>query len=297
MACRFLNVSTSGYYDWASRPPSLRAVADAALTTTIRRIHADSRKTYGAPRVLAELRLGLGIHVARKRVARLMRLDGLVGVSHRGKRRGWKPDTATHEDLVKRRFRADAPNRLWFCDITQHRAKDGWVYCAAVIDAYSRRIVGWSISDRITAEIVVDALEMARWRRRPEPGTIVHADRGAQYTSWLFGHRLRRPGLLGSMGRVASGVDNALIEMLLSVSSGCRSAFEESEEEAGVVALEATHGLALGLALGDSACKVVTGLGVGPNACENGGVDHAVELTVAAAREPMPGLSLAGGRG
>jgi transposase InsO family protein len=174
--------------------------------------HADSRETYGAPRVLAELRLGLGVHVARKRVARLMRLDGLVGVSHRRKRRGWKPDTATHKDLVKRQFRATAPNRLWFCDITQHRARDGWVYCAAVIDAYSRRIVGWSISDRITAEIVVDALEMARGRRRPEPGTIVHADRGAQYTSWLFGHRLRQAGLLGSMGRVASSVDNALIE-------------------------------------------------------------------------------------
>ncbi|MGB3373535.1 MAG: IS3 family transposase [Microbacterium sp.] len=212
VACRFLNVSKSGYYEWVRRPPSPRALADAELTMTIRRIHADSRETYGAPRVLAELRLGLGVYVGRKRVARLMRREGLVGVSHRRKRRGWKPDTATHEDLVKRQFRADAPNRLWFCDITQHRARDGWVYCAAVIDAFSRRIVGWSISDRITAEIVVDALEMARWRRRPEPGTVVHADRGAQYTSWLFGHRLRQAGLLGSMGRVASSVDNALIE-------------------------------------------------------------------------------------
>lgn len=212
MACRFLAVSTSGYYDWASRPPSARSIADAALTTTIRRVHRDSRGTYGAPRVLAELRLGLGVHVGKKRVARLMRLDGLTGVSHRRKRRGCKPDTATHEDLVKRRFRASELNRLWFCDITQHRAKDGWVYCAAVIDAFSRRVVGWSISDRITAEIVVDALEMARWRRRPKPGTVVHADRGAQYTSWLFGHRLRQAGLLGSMGRVASSVDNALIE-------------------------------------------------------------------------------------
>ena len=211
MACRFLNVSKSGFYEWVGRPPSRRAVSDAELTTTIRRIHADSRGTYGAPRVLAELQLGLGVHIGRKRVARLMRIDGLVGVSHRRKRRGWKPDTATHEELVKRQFRADAPNRLWFCDIT-HRAKDGWVYCAAVIDAFSRRVVGWSISDRITAEIVVDALEMARWRRRPEPGTVVHADRGAQYTSWLFGHRLRQAGLLGSMGRVASSVDNALIE-------------------------------------------------------------------------------------
>ena len=166
----------------------------------------------GAPLVLAELRLGLGVHIARKRVARLMRLDGLVGASHRREGRGWKPDTATHEDLVKRKFRADAPNRLWFCDITQHRAKDGWDYCAAVIGAYSRRIVGRSISDRITAEIVVDALEVARWRRKPEPGTVVRADRGAQYTSWIFGHRLRQAGLLGSMGRVVSSVDNALIE-------------------------------------------------------------------------------------
>jgi len=210
VACRFLKVSTSGYYDWVGRLPSRRSVADAALITTIRRIHADSRETYGAPRVLAELRLWLGVRVGRKRVARLMRLDGLVGVSHRRKRRGWKPDTATHEDLVKRQFRADAPNRLWFCDITQHRARDAWVYCAAVIDAYSRRIVGWSISDRITAEIVVDALEMARWRRRPEPGTVVHADRGAK--SWLFGHRLRQAGLFRSLGRVASSVDNAPIE-------------------------------------------------------------------------------------
>jgi transposase InsO family protein len=212
VACRVLKVSTSGYYEWLTRPPSARQVSDEALTATIRQVHRDSRGTYGAPRVLAELRLGLGVHVGKKRVARLMRLDGLIGVSHRRKRRGWKPDTATHADLVKRRFSADRPDRLWFCDITQHRARDGWVYCAAVIDAYSRRIVGWSISDRITAEIVVDALEMARWQRRPQPGTIVHADRGAQYTSWIFGHRLRQAGLLGSMGRVASSVDNALIE-------------------------------------------------------------------------------------
>ncbi|BAU33136.1 integrase catalytic region [Microcella alkaliphila] len=130
--------------------------------------------------MLAELRLGLGIRVARKRVARLLRQYGLVSVSHPRKRRGWRLDTATHEDLVKRQLRADGPNRLWFCCNAQHRARDGWVYCAAVIDAYSRRIVGWSISDQIAAEIVVDALEMARWRRRPEPGTVVHADSGAQ---------------------------------------------------------------------------------------------------------------------
>lgn len=211
MACRVLKVSTSGFYDWRSRRSSSRQVADDALTATIRQVYAGSRGTYGSPRTHAELRLGLGVDVGRKRVARLMRLADLAGVSHRRKRHGWKPDTATHDDLVKRQLRADAPDRLWFCDITRHPARDGWVYCAAVIDGCSRRIVGWSIADRITTEIVVDALEMARWHRKPV-GTIVHAGRGAQYTSWLFGHRLRQAGLLGSMGRVTSSVDNALIE-------------------------------------------------------------------------------------
>ncbi len=212
MAWRVLKVSTSGYYDWLGRPPSARAQADAVLVETIRAVHYESRGTYGAPRVHAELRLGMGMRLGRKRVARLMREAGIQGVCHRRKRRGWRPSPATHEDLVKRQFVADRPDRVWFTDITQHRAADGWVYCCAVIDAHSRRIVGWSIADHIRSELVVDALEMARWRRRPAPGTIVHADRGSQYTSWVFGHRLRSAGLLGSMGRVASSVDNALME-------------------------------------------------------------------------------------
>ena len=211
VTCEVLGIARSSYYEAADRPPSARAVADAELTATIARVHADSRGTYGAPRVHAELRLGLGICCGRKRVARLMRDAGLAGVCHRRKR-GQRPAPATHEDLVKRVFTADAPDRVWFTDITQHRARDGWVYCCAVIDAYTRRIVGWSIADHIRTELVVDALEMARWQRRPAPGTILHADRGSQYTSWVFGHRLRAAGLLGSMGRVASSVDNALIE-------------------------------------------------------------------------------------
>ena len=113
---------------------------------------------------------------------------------------------------MRRVFTADRIDRIWFTDITQHRAADGWVYCAAVIDACSRRVVGWSIADHLRTELVADALQMAQWQRRPPPGTIVHADRGCQYTSWLFGHRLRQAGLLGSMGRVASSVDNALVE-------------------------------------------------------------------------------------
>lgn len=112
---------------------------------------------------------------------------------------------------TKRVFTADAPDRLWGTDITQHRTSEGWVYCAAVIDVFSRRCVGWSIAERLRTELVVDAIDMARWRRKPV-GTIVHSDRGAQFTSWLFGVRLREAGLMGSMGKVASACDNALME-------------------------------------------------------------------------------------
>ena len=212
VTCRVLNIPRSSYYDSQGRAPSARAAQDAALSATIATVHAASRGTYGAPRVHAELRLGMGVAVGRKRVARLMRQQGLVGVCHHRKGRGHRPVPAVHEDLVQRRFVADAPDRVWFTDVTQHRAADGWVYCCAVIDACTRRVVGWSIADYIRSELVVDALQMARWQRRPPPGTIVHSDRGSAYTSWVFGHRLREAGLLGSMGRVASSVDNALIE-------------------------------------------------------------------------------------
>lgn len=212
VACRVLGISRSSYYDWVARPTSARALEDARLTTIIERVHYESRCTYGAPRVHAELRLGMGLAIGRKRVARLMRNAGITGVCHGRKRKGWKPAPATHDDLVKRQFTAPAPDRVWFTDVTQHRAKDGWVYCCAVIDAFSRKVVGWSIADHIRSELVVDALQMARWQRRPAPGGIVHSDRGSAYTSWIFGHRLREAGLLGSMGKVASSVDNALIE-------------------------------------------------------------------------------------
>ena len=212
MTCRVLRVSRSGFYEFAGRPPSLRAVTDAALTSTITQVHAGSRATYGAPRVHAELRLGLGLACGRKRVARLMRTAGLVGVCHRRKHRRTGPLPAPHEDLVQRRFTAEAPDRLWATDITEHPTAEGKVYCAAVLDVFTRTIVGWSIADHMRSELVVDALEMARWRRRPAPGAIVHSDRGSQYTSWIFGHRLRSAGLLGSMGRVASSVDNTMME-------------------------------------------------------------------------------------
>ena len=135
---------------------------------------------------------------------------GIHGVSHWRKRRN-RANTATYDDLVQRQFTADGPDRVQFTDITQHRTSGGWVYCCAVIDAWSRRVVGWSIADHMRNELVVDALEMTRWQRSPD-GTIVHDDRGVQYTSWVAGHCMRAAGMLGSTGRVASSIDNALIE-------------------------------------------------------------------------------------
>ncbi len=212
VACRVLRVSTSGYYEWRGRTPALRTVADAALTAQIREIHVTSRGTYGVPRVHAELRLGCGVRCGRKRVARLMRTAGLHGIYVRRRRRGC-PAPPVHDDLVRRHFVADRPNRLWLTDITEHPTREGKVYLAAVLDVYGRRVVGWSIADHLRAELVVDALEMARWRRRPPVGqTVVHSDHGTQYTSWAFGHRLRAAGLLGSMGRVGSALNNAMIE-------------------------------------------------------------------------------------
>lgn len=212
-ACRALNVPTSSFYDWkAGRPPSTRDTADAYALDAIIEIHARSRGTYGVRRVHAELALGGHEHVvSRRRVARLMRAQRLQGVHRRRWRHPGARETATWPDHVNRQFVAEGPNRLWVTDITQHRTSCGWVYCAVVLDVYSRRVVGWSIADHLRTELVVDALEMARMHRKPV-GTVVHSDRGTQYTSWLFGNRLREASLLGSMGRVASCYDNALME-------------------------------------------------------------------------------------
>lgn len=216
-ACRILGVSTSGFYDWlaAQAHPCRRRREDAELCTTIREVHRQSRGTYGAPRVHAELRLGLGINVGRKRVERLMRTENLQGVTRR-RRRGLTRRDATavpNDDLVARQFSPKGPNQLWVADITEHPTDDGRVYCAVVIDAWNRQVVGHSIADHLRAELVVDALDMSCWRQRPVAGqTIHHADHGTQYTSWAFGQRLRQAGLLGSMGTVGDALDNAVAE-------------------------------------------------------------------------------------
>ena len=214
MLCRVLKVSKSGFYAWRGRTPSRRELADAALRKQIEDIHSSSRGTYGAPRVHAELRSGSGVRCSRKRVARLMREAGIQGISRR------KAVGCTHRnpkdplapDLVQRAFTAEAPNLLWVADITQHPTAEGWLNCAAVMDAFSRRIVGWAMGERIGTELVIDAVNMATRTRKPKPGTIHHSDHGAQYTSIAFGQRLREAGLVGSMGSIGDCYDNAMME-------------------------------------------------------------------------------------
>jgi putative transposase len=211
---RVLGVARAGYYAWASRPPSARTLADTMLGEQIREIHARSRGIYGAPRVHAELRLGLDVRVGRKRVARLMREQGLAGV-HRRRGRGLTrrdPAAVPAADLVERTFTPPAPDRLWVADITQQHTDEGWLYIAVVLDAFSRRIVGWSMATHLRTELVLDALDMAITQRNPAPGLVHHSDHGCQYTSLAFGRRLRETGLVASMGTVGDALDNAVAE-------------------------------------------------------------------------------------
>ena len=213
--CRVMKVSTSGFYQWRAQPVSDRDWADALLTSAIVDIHQMSRRSYGSPRVHAELRLGEGIRCSRKRVERLMRQAGIQGVYRRRGRGCTRRDPAAvpNDDLVGRQFNPLGPDRLWVMDVTEHPTGEGKVYLAAVLDAFSRRVVGWSIADHIRSELVVDALQMAIWRRQPAQGqTIAHSDHGTQYTSWAFGRRLRNVGLLGSMGSIGDAFDNAVAE-------------------------------------------------------------------------------------
>ncbi len=189
--CRVLGVSSSGYYAWAKRQPAQRAQADAALLSEIRAAHAASYGTYGAPRIHVELR-ERGLHVSRKRVARLMAAAGLVGASRRKfVTTTVKGDGRPAPDLVDRNFTVDKPNLLWVADITYVPTGAGFLYLAVVLDACSRRIVGWSMATSIATKLVLDALDMALAMRRPKH-VIHHSDQGSQYTSIAFGQRLGR---------------------------------------------------------------------------------------------------------
>jgi transposase InsO family protein len=212
--CRLLGVSPSGYYAWRCRGPSPRARRDAELTARIKQVYHTSRGVYGAPRVHAELTLGQGLVCGRKRVARLMRVAGLVGV-HRRRYHGITrrdPRRPLFPDRVQRNFTPAAPDRLWVADLTQHRTAEGWLYAGVVLDAFSRRVVGWAMDERPVTELAVNGLTMAIQNRRPGPGTLHHSDHGAQYTALAFGRALKAARLEGSMGHVGDALDNAVAE-------------------------------------------------------------------------------------
>jgi putative transposase len=209
---RVLGVSPSGYYAWGTRPASVRATADVALAAQIATIHAHSRGTYGERRVEAEL-VERDVHVGRKRIARLMRAQGLAGVSRRKSTRTTRrdPNARPAPDLVDRDFTAPGPDQLWVADITYIPTWAGFLYLAVVLDAWSRRVVGWAMATHLRTELVLDALNMALTQRRPA-NVIHHSDQGCQYTSFAFGRRCETMGVRPSMGSVGDAYDNAMCE-------------------------------------------------------------------------------------
>jgi putative transposase len=211
--CEVLGVSRAGYYAWSRRPVSAREQRDRELTGLIEQIHGESRGSYGWPRMHAELR-HRGVHASRKRVARLMRQADLSGLVRRrsGRTTIRVPGVVPAPDLVRRDFRPAAPNQLWVADLTEVSTWEGKLYLAVVIDCFSRRCVGWAMAEHMRAELVVEALEMAVWQRKPAPGLIHHSDRGGQYVALAFGQRCRQAGIEVSMGRRGCALDNAVAE-------------------------------------------------------------------------------------
>jgi len=212
--CRALSVNRTSFHDWERRAPSDRELTDAWLLEQIKVIHASRRRVYGAPRIHAELRLEHGIRVGRKRVERLMRQAGLSGLvpKRKGRTTIRVPGVRVADDLVQRDFKPDAPNVLWVADITYLRTWEGWLYLVAVQDLFSRRIVGWSMAEHMRSDLVVDALQMALHRRRPEPGLIHHSDQGSQFVSLAFGQACGKAGIARSMGSRGDCFDNAVAE-------------------------------------------------------------------------------------
>ncbi len=214
---RVLGVSKAGFYAWRERAPSARQVADGALLARVQDVHVASRDTYGAPRVHAALR-AQGERHGRKRIARLMRVAGLVGACHR---KGGPTTTRRDQearpapDLVDRNFKAQAPDQLWVADITYVPTMSGFLYLAVVLDVFSRRIVGWSMQNHLRTELIVNALDMAVGQRKPKD-VIHHSDQGCQYTSLAFGSRCREAGVRPSMGSVGDAYDNAMAESFFS---------------------------------------------------------------------------------
>jgi transposase InsO family protein len=212
--CRALEVSRSGYYAWRSRPVSPRKMANDNLLDQIKAVHQRSRQTYGSPRIHAELVEG-GTRCSQNRVARLMRLNGLAGQQKRAfkvKTTDSNHDYPVAPNLLEQQFVASQPNQTWLADITYIPTDEGWLYLAVVMDLYSRRIVGWAMSDSLQRQLVLDALTMALQARRPPPGLIHHSDRGSQYASQDYQDLLTSHRLCCSMSRAANCYDNAPME-------------------------------------------------------------------------------------
>jgi len=213
MMCRLLQVSRSGYYAWRTRPESKRDKTDRHLTRVIQRVHADSKGTYGSPRVRAELK-SQGFNYGRHKVARLMHLAGLKGCPRRRYKVTTQSDSShsVASNLLKQDFTAASTDQRWASDTTYISTQQGWLYLAVVIDLYSRRIVGWSMDRWNSRQLVMDALSMALGSRDPQPNMIHHSDRGAQYTSDDFRNELKRNGIQCSMSARANCYDNAVVE-------------------------------------------------------------------------------------
>ena len=216
--CGVLDVSPSGFYSWRSRPPSDRALYDEELIRDIRRSFSDSGETYGVRRIWPDLK-DWGHDVRRERVARLVRSLKLLAQPKRRKRpvdKGQRLESAIAPNSLDREFTATAPNQKWVADFTYVWTSEGWLYVAAVLDLYSRRIVGWSMKSRMTADLVTDALIMAIWRRRPDTELLHHSDQGSQYTCEQFQKLLADHGIECSMSRLGECHDNAVMESFFS---------------------------------------------------------------------------------
>jgi transposase InsO family protein len=211
--CRVFGFAPSTYYAWECKQESEHAIRDAELLTAIRRIFATFRGRYGAPRIQAELARE-GVSVSRKRVARLMREAGLKA---KGMKK-YKPTTDSNHalpvapNLLQRDFQTERPDAAWVSDITYIWTRQGWMYLAAILDLYARKVVGWQLADRMTASLVCDALDSAVRIRQPPPGLTFHSDRGSQYASHAFRRRLTRHGMRQSMSRRGNCWDNAVAE-------------------------------------------------------------------------------------
>lgn len=218
LLCSVLNVTRQGFWAWRRRQPCARRQADERLKPLITDAWELSDGTYGAPRVHAELRLGHGLPIGKKRVARLMRELGIHGVSRRRGVRTTTPDkrAVAAPDLVQRDFTASRPDETWVADITYVPTYEGWLFLAAVMDLYSRKIVGWSMRDNLEAPLVVDAISMAITRRQPTASLVHHSDRGSQYASVAMGRTLRDSGIMASMGSKGDPWDNASAESCIS---------------------------------------------------------------------------------